>query len=147
MVEIVRKSKTLTTSWILLLVLGLLLVLVGLGSLYVAHFEAPDVLVQGVDVQKLSEVDPRLPTVLRGRRATAGSLSLSLGILIAWIAATAYRRGERWAWPALLVSVGVGSVLSMLRYVTLGTALGLVPAGIALVVLVIALLIAYKDFH
>jgi len=147
MVEIARKSKTLTTSWILLLVLGLLLVLISLGSLYVAHFGAPDVLVQGVTVDKLAEVDPRLPTVLRGRRATAASLSLSLGILVAWIAATAYRRGERWAWPALLVSVGVGSVISLLRYVTLETTLGLAPAGVALGVLVVALLIGYKDFH
>ena len=149
MVENARKSKTLTTSWILLLVLGLLLVLLSLGSLSAAYqfFGLQDVLVQGVSVHKLAEVDPRLPTIIRGRRATAASLSLSLGILLAWIAATAYRRGERWAWPALLVSVGVGTIVSLLRYVILQTTVGLLPAGITLGILVVALLIAYKDFH
>jgi hypothetical protein len=147
MVEIAKKSKTLTTSWILLFVLGLLLTLLSLVSLGLAYFGGQDVLIQGVNLDKLAEVDPRLPNIIRGRRATASSASLSLGILLAWVAATAYRRGERWAWSALLVSLGAGSILSLLRYITLQTTLGLLFAGIVLGVLLVALLIAYKDFH
>ena len=147
MVETARRSKTLTTSWIILLVLGLLLSLLSLVSIGVAYFGEQDVLIQGVNLDKLAEVDPRLPNIIRGRRATASAASLSLGMLMAWVAATAYRRGERWAWSALLVSVGAGSILSLLRYMTLQTTLGLFFAGIILGVLVVALLIAYKDFH
>ncbi len=54
-----------------------------------------------------------------------------------FIALFPYRRGERWAWWALLLSLGAGSALSLIRVWLLTSRAG---AGQALVVLVWLLL-------
>jgi hypothetical protein len=144
-VETGKKSVTLTIGWVMLLVLGVLMTLGGLESLvfaYRAGNEAP----AGVSMQELARINPELPVALRGRRATAASLAISCGILVVWIAAIPYRRGEKWAWWALLCSIGLGTTLSVLRVSALGTKAGAVAAGIFLTWLLLALAISYRDF-
>lgn len=141
-----KKTVTLTIGWIMLLVLGVLMTLGGLESLLFAYRsgnEAP----AGVSMQELSRTNPELPVALRGRRATAATLAVTSGILIAWIAAVAYRRGERWAWWALLCSIGLGAGLSILRISLLGTRLGAGAAAFVLIWAIVALAISYRDMR
>ncbi len=139
-----KKSITLTIGWVMLLILGLLMVLGGLESLVFAYRGGNEALA-GISLQELAKISPELPVALRGRRATAASLAMTGGMLIAWIAATAYRRGEKWALWALLSAVGLGAVLSVLRISTLGTRAGTSTAAFTLVWLILALAISYRD--
>lgn len=140
-----KKSITLRIGWIVLLALGLLITLGGLESLYVAYWGLGDA-PAGVALSDLAKVNPDLPAALRGRRATAASLAITCGILLAWIAATAFKRAEKWAWYALLCAFGIGALLSMLRLSILRTTAGAATAGFALAVLVVALAVSYRDF-
>ena len=140
------KSVTLRLGWLMLLALGILMTLGGLESLLFAYRsgnEAP----AGVSMQELAKISPELPVALRGRRATAASLAITCGILISWLAAVPYRRGEKWAWWALLSSVGLGALLSMLRISALGAKAGTAGPGIFLIWLILALVISYRDME
>ena len=140
------KSTALTVGWILLLILGVLIILGGLESLYLAYWgfgDAP----AGVRLSDLAKLNPELPAALRGRRATAASLAITCGLLLCWTALTAFRRRERWAWYALLCCFGCGAVLSLLRILAIGTKAGASGPGFALVILLIALSITYREFR
>jgi hypothetical protein len=52
-----------------------------------------------------------------------------------------YRRGERWAWWALLMSLGISQLLSIARIPALGTNQGAAASGILLAFLLIGLLL------
>lgn len=140
-----KKSVTLTIGWILLLLLGLVIAGGGVASLLVAYRGADDPIV-GVKLERMAEVHPDLPKALRGRRATASSFAISYGILLMWVAATAYKRAEKWAWYSSLTSLGFGSLLSLLRVPVLDTTLGVPVAGGLLAILAIALAVSYRDF-
>ncbi len=141
-----RKSITLAVGWIMLLVMGALMALGGVESLMVAY-RSGGPLISGMTSQELSAINPDLPSALRGRRATAASLSVICGVLVAWIALVPYRKAEKWAWWALLSSVGPGAVLSLLRMQALGTRVGAGVAGVFLVWLLLALAISYRDMR
>lgn len=138
-------SWTLTTGWIVLFILGLIIALGGLESLYIAYGTA-DNPVAGVSLSRLAEVHPDIPLMLRARRATAASLAFSLGILLAWIAFVPFRRAEKWAWQAIGISFSFGCLLAILRIQVLGTRSGIGQTLFALVIVIIALAISYRDF-
>ncbi len=140
-----RRSLTLTFGWSLLLAVGLLMTLGGLESVYVAYFSSTES-ISGVSMETLAQVNPELPKAIRGRRATAASYAVSSGILLAWVAATAFRRRQKWAWYALLCAIGAGAILSILRIPLLGHRAGAETAGSILVALVLALAVSYRDF-
>ena len=140
-----KKSWTLTTGWIVLFILGLIIALGGLESLYIAYGTA-DNPVAGVSLSRLAEVHPDIPLMLRARRATAASLAFSLGILLAWIAFVPFRRAEKWAWQAIGISFSFGCLLAILRIQVLGTRSGIGQTLFALVIVIIALAISYRDF-
>jgi hypothetical protein len=138
------KSITLRIGWLMLLALGILMTLGGLQSLMVAYRSGNQALA-GVSMQDLAKVSPELPVALRGRRATAASLAITCGILISWLAAAPYRRGEKWVRWALLSAVGLGALLSMLRISALGAKAGTAGPAISLIWLILALAISYRD--
>jgi hypothetical protein len=144
--ESAQKSITLKIGWILLLLLGLYLILGALGSLAVAYTSVEEDQLGSLRVSELAKVSPSAAAAVRGRRATSASLSFACGVMVCWIAATAYRRREKWAWYALLTSVGIGSALSIFRISMIGITQGAGIAGIMLAVLLAALLISYRDF-
>ena len=141
-----KKSLTLSIAWIVLLVLGILMSIAGIGSLSEAY-RGMDPFLAGVSYDQLATLNPEIPNMLRGRRATAASLAVTGGMLMCWIAATAFRRREKWSWYALLSSFGLGSILSILRVPVLGYSAGAETAGFFLVILVIALAVSYRDFR
>ncbi len=140
------KSIAFKVGCILLTLLGILILLGGLESLYLAYWgfgDAP----AGVQLSDLAKLNPALPAALRGRRATAASLAVTCGILLCWIALTAFRHRQRWAWYALLFSFGVGAVLSLLRISVLGSMAGAAAPGIALITMLVALAVSYPGFR
>jgi len=140
------RSITLTIGWILLFIAGLLITLGALGSLGVAYFGSDDV-VGGASLADLAKLGEEVPSAVRGRRATAASFAFATGVLTCWIAATAYRRREKWAWYALLTGVGVAGALSILRVSMIGIRAGTGSALLLEIVLLAGLLISYRDFR
>ncbi len=137
---------TLKIGWLLLTAMGLLITLGGIESLVVAYRGADDP-IMGVSMERMAELNPDLPKAIRGRRATAAFYATSCGLLVAWIATTAYRQRQKWAWYALLSSVGLGAVLSVMRIPLLDYTPGAQTAAAILVVLIVALAISYRDFR
>ena len=140
-----RRSLTLTFGWSLLLAIGLLITLGGLESAFIAYFGSDDS-ISGVSMEKLAQLSPDLPKAVRGRRATAACYAVSCGILVAWMAVSAFRRRQKWSWYALLCALGVGTILSILRIPLLGYRPGAEAAGSILVALLLALAVTYRDF-
>jgi hypothetical protein len=141
-----RKPLTLTFGWLLLMAVGLLITLGGLEAMFIAYFGSDDS-ISGVSLQALAQLNPDLPKAIRGRRATAAFYAVSCGTLLAWVAATAFRRRQKWSWYALLCSIGVGTVLSILRIPLLDYRPGAETAGSILVALLLALAVTYRDFR
>ncbi len=141
-----KKSVTLSIAWILLLVLGILITLVGIGST-VDAYRGADPFLGGVTYDQLASLNPAIPNMLRGRRATAAALGFTCGLLLCWIAATAFKRRERWSWYALLTAFGLGSIISILRVPLLGYRPGSEPAALSLAILLVALAISWRDFR
>lgn len=140
-----KKSWTLTVGWLLMLVIGLLITLGGLESMSIAYRATQD-RIAGVSLADLAKLSPDLPNVIGGRRATASFFATSCGLLVCWISLTAYKRGEKWAWYALLSSLGIGTILSILRIPLLGMTAGAGSAASLLGAMLIALLISFRDF-
>ncbi len=140
-----RGSLTLTFGWLLLMAVGLLIALGGLEAMYVAYFGSTDT-ISGVSMERLAQLNPDLPKAIRGRRATAAFYAISCGILLAWVAAAAFRRRQKWSWYALLCSVSLGAILSVLRIPLLDYRAGAETAGAIFVALILALAVSYRDF-
>jgi hypothetical protein len=135
-----------TASWIILaLMAGLILV----GSLFSASVayrpDAPDEF--GVGGPKLAEVaarNPQLATAIRARRGTASAYSAAFAVLLLGVVAIPYRRGDAWAWWAVLASFIVLAAVILARVPTLGTRLGAPTGGVILATSVVALLLDVK---
>jgi hypothetical protein len=137
-----RDSKPLfVSSWVVLLVLSIIIVLASLGSLGTAYFGTQDALSGNVTLDQIREIGgEEAVDAFRGRRATAATWALAYGIISIAVILGPYRRGRRWAWWALLASLGLSQLLSAARAVTLGTTLGTGAAGILFGLLLLGLL-------
>ncbi|MBI3651728.1 MAG: hypothetical protein HY231_11980 [Acidobacteria bacterium] len=131
-------------SWVILLGLSGFIGLTSLGSLRVAYFSEQDSLTSSLTLEQVKGIggDEAVNTIktLRGRRVTAATWALAAAVLAFFVALFPYRRGERWAWWALLVGLGLSQILSALRYVIIGTSPGAGTAMTIVAVLLLALL-------
>ncbi len=132
-------------SWILLALVGVLLSLGSVVSMRLAYVgpASADVLAS-TNLAELTADKPDVETALRGRRGTAASFSLAYGVLFLMVVAGPYRRGETWAWWALLVSAGALAVATALRVPALDTTLGVSTALALLTGVLIGLLLDVK---
>ena len=122
-----------TASWIILLVVGSLTLLAGLVSLGRAYVSARDQ-IGPASLEELATGRPEVVTAMRARRATAAAFAAGFATLFLAITLGPYRRGDVWAWWALLAGTLVVSVAILLRVPLLGTRLGAAAALIQLVV-------------
>lgn len=138
-------SKARTFGWIVLLLVGLALIVEGLASTYVAYLGSNTA---GSDphIDKLRAVSPELAKAAQARRGTAAATAAAFGLLFCFVATTAFRRGERWAWWAALASTVVGCLLILLRVPLLDTTLGTGAAAVWLVLVLLGTLVSVKDF-
>src|SRR5262245_31603212 len=91
-----------TASWVLLLVLAAAVAFLSITSTMNAFGGSPDALTPGFTVEQLSAVNQEAATAMRGRRVTAATWALGYALLLGAVVLVPYRRGERWAWWALL---------------------------------------------
>jgi hypothetical protein len=120
-------------SWIILVVAAGLTLLGALASLANAYVRRLDV-VAGVSIQRLAGGREDVVTGLLARRATAASYAAGFAVLLLAITLGPYRRGDVWAWWAILSGALTFALLAMARVPILGTWSG---AGTALVFLVV----------
>lgn len=132
-------------SWIILLVVITAIALLSLQSLRIAYTGNQDNLTTGFTLEHLRAAGDQIREhggedavkAFKGRRATAATWALAYGLLALIVVLGPYRRGERWAWWALLISLGVSQLLSILRAPMLDTTLGV---GAPRIILAFALL-------
>lgn len=130
-----------TVSWVILLVLSVLLALFSLGSLITAYRGSGDFITPDFTLNQIGQVAGQdVVNAIRGRRATAATWALAYALVSAFVVFVPYRRGERWAWWALLLSLGTSQLLSLLRVVAFGSTFGSGPPSVVLVFLLIGLL-------
>ena len=103
-----------TTSWVLLAFLGVVFLLYSLLQVARAYGTYNERL-GGVRVSELGAGRPEVETAVRARRATAGACGAGFATLFLLITVIPYRRGEVWAWWALLAGMLVVSVSILLR--------------------------------
>jgi len=136
-----RHPAIFTASWCLLVLLAVALSLLSLLSAGSALRRAPDAISHGYSIEKVAETDAEAADAMRGRRLTAAAWAFGCALFLGFIVLGPYRRGERWAWWALLVAFGSVQVLSLLRTPVLGLRQGASAALIPLVILAVGLLL------
>ena len=128
-------------SWVILLVVSAAIVLLSAQSLRIAYTGKADSLTREYTLTQIGEQGgDEAVKAFRGRRATAASWALAFGLLSMAVTLGPYRRGERWAWWALLISVGLSQILSLIRAIALVTTVGAGAPGILLALVLLALL-------
>ncbi len=119
-----------TASWIIIALVGALTLLGSFESLMIGYRSGRE-RIGGVAITELAAGKPQVETALRGRRGTAASYAAGFATLFLFITLVPYRRGERWAWWAILAGTVVVSGLILLRIPALGVALGSTAGGTA----------------
>jgi hypothetical protein len=129
-----------TVSWVLLALLGAATLVISLISAGVAYRAREDQ-IGPVKLEELAAGRAEVATALRARRGTAAAYAAGYGALFLAIALGPYRRGDRWAWWALLAGALVLSAVSLVRVPALGTRLGVANILTQLGIAVVALLL------
>ena len=128
-------------SWIVLAVLGVAITLFSLVSAVHAYWTSDDYGIGGLRVSKVASGDAGVASALRGIRGTSAAYGAGFGVLFLAVVLGPYRRGDVWAWKALLAAGLTQCVLVLLRIPILGTQLGASAAVTTIVVLVVGLLL------
>ena len=128
-------------SWIVLTVGGVAITLLSLVSAARAYRTGDDYGIGDSRVSKVAGGDAGVATALRGIRGTSAAYGAAFGILFLAIVLGPYRRGDVWAWQALLVAGLTQFLLVLLRIPILGTQLGVAPAAYQVSILVVGLLL------
>lgn len=120
-------------SWLILTLVSVAVLFGSFSSLRVAYFGTQDRLTQTVVLEKIQEVGgEEAVKAFKGRRATAATWAIGYALLMLIVVLGPYRRHERWAWWALLISMGLSQLLSIARSPMLGTTQGLNASAIIL---------------
>ena len=128
-------------SWVILLIVSGAIVLFSFLSLWRAYTGKPDGLTREYSLTQIQEQGgDQAVKAFRGRRATAATFAIGYALLALAVTWIPYRRGEKWAWWALLVSLGLSQFLSLVRAVMLVTGEGLNTPAILLAFSLLALL-------
>lgn len=138
-----RGSKLLfVASWVILLLVSAMIAFVSLLSLNLTYRQSADNITPTYTIQQVQEsAGEEVAKALRGRRATAATWALAYALLCGWVVFVPYRRGERWAWWALLISLGLSQLLSLVRVIAFGTTFGSGASGTLLAFVLIGLML------
>jgi len=129
------------TSWIILLVVSIAILLISAQSLWVAYSSGRDGLTPEYTLAQIQEHGgEQAVKAFRGRRVTAATWAMAYALLAIGVVLLPYRRGEKWAWWLLLISLGLTQLLSLGRAVTLATITGTGAPSILLAFLLLGLL-------
>jgi hypothetical protein len=128
-----------TASFVILALVGAATLALSLLSARIAY--VGEWRVGQVPLAQVVAASPGVGPALRGARGTAAAYAAGYAVLFLVIVLGPYRRGERWAWWAILGGVLTVLALVALRVPSLGTQLGVGPAIFQLAVVVIGLLL------
>lgn len=128
-------------SWILLTVAAVAVTAASLISAVHAYRTSDNYGIGDSRVSKVAAGDAGVATALRGIRGTSAAYGAAYGVLFLAIVLGPYRRGDVWAWQALLAAGLTQFVLVLLRIPILGTQLGVTPAVTEVSLLVVGLLL------
>lgn len=135
-------AKLRVVSWVLLTLVGGLTLLGSMASVYVAYVAgAEQDQIGPMNLSELADGRNDLEVALRARRGTAAAFATGYALLFLTIVLGPYRKGEVWAWWALLMGTLATTGIILIRVSVLGTNLGLGAATIPLAVGVVALLL------
>jgi hypothetical protein len=123
-------------SWVLLAVVGGLNLLASLGSSWVAYQAGQDQ-IGPVSLSDLAGGRPEVATAIRARRGTAAAWAAGFATLFLMIVLGPYRRGDVWAWWALLTGALVVALILLARVPFLGTRGGGAASGTILITAVV----------
>lgn len=129
------------TSWIVLTLVGAAITLLSLVSAYHAYTLDDDYAIGRMRVSKVAAGDDAVLSALRGIRGTSAAYGVGFGVLMLAIVLGPYRRGEVWAWKALLVAALAQCVIVLLRIPLLDTTLGTSATVTQTVPLIVGLLL------
>jgi hypothetical protein len=110
-------------SVIILALVGVAMLLIGFESANIAYRSNRDQY-GSVTMAELTAGKPDVELALRARRGTAASFAAGFATFFLMIVLGPYRRGDRWAWWAILVGTVVLTGLLALRFPMLDLALG-----------------------
>jgi len=128
-------------SWVILLIVSGAIVLLSAESLWIAYTGGQDGLTSEYTLTQIGEQGgDHAVKAFRGRRATAATWALGYALLAIAVIWTPYRRGEKWAWWALLASLGLSQLLSLVRAIALGTTAGVSTPAVLLAFVLLGLL-------
>lgn len=120
-------------SWVILLVVSAGITLFSVQSVFVAYSKAEENLTQEYSTAQIKEQGGEDAfKAFKGRRVTAATWALGYALLAMAVTLVPYRRGEQWAWWALLVAMGLSQILSIARAVTIPTTSGAGTSGVLL---------------
>jgi len=122
-----------TANWVILAIVGALTMLGSMASCFVAY-RARDEQIGPVSLSQIAGGQPEVATALRARRGTAAAYAAGFATLFLAITLRPYRRGEAWAWWALLAGTVVLAAVILLRVPFLDTRSGAAAGLITLVV-------------
>ncbi len=128
-------------SWILLTVLGVAITLLSLVSAAHAYRTHDDYAIGDSRVSRVAGADAGVAIALRGIRGTSAAYAAAFGLLFLFVVLGPYRRGEAWAWRALLVAGLAQAALVLLRIPLLDTQRGVAAAVIQTGLLLAGLLL------
>jgi len=135
------QSLLFLTSWVILLVVSIAILLLSAQSLGVAYGGRADGLTPEYTLTQIQEHGgDQAVKAFRGRRATAATWAMAYALLAIGVIWVPYRRGEKWAWWFLLISLGLSQFLSLGRAVTIATIAGTAAPSILLAVSLLGLL-------
>jgi hypothetical protein len=124
-----------TASFVVLVLAGVAILALSLLSAGIAYSREFN-----LGPHQVSKVEAALPgagAALRGARGTAAAFATAYAVLFLVVVLGPYRRGEAWAWWALLGSTLALALVVLLRVPLVGTRAG---AGTALAALLLVLL-------
>ncbi|MEE9181034.1 MAG: hypothetical protein V3U33_00485 [candidate division NC10 bacterium] len=140
-------------GWIILLVVSVIFALFGLGDILLATAADPAIVqgITGMTPEELGAVSPEALILANYQTRAGGAAFLIIGLLAATIAWTGFRRGERWAWYALLTLPLLNVLIFVVVYASVDFSAGVLPppllsAPVFLVITVVGLLLPIRRF-
>lgn len=125
-------SKLRTASWVLLAIAGALNLLGALASAFIAY-SGGEYQIGPVSVDEIAAGREAVTTALRGIRGTSAAFAAGYAVFFLFVVLVPYRRGEVWAWWAILAGMLAVVLLVLARIPLLGTQLG-AAAGVLILV-------------
>ncbi|MFY9609391.1 MAG: hypothetical protein WAU45_12350 [Blastocatellia bacterium] len=120
-------------SWAILLVVSAGIALFSVQSVFVAYGKSDESLTPEYSAAQIkAQGGEEAFKAFKGRRLTAATWALGYALLAIAVTLVPYRRGEQWAWWALLVAMGLSQILSIARAVTIPTTSGAGTSGVLL---------------